>query len=207
MEVFCPQCGRIHTPNSAICEFCGAPLAPPPAPDNGRQTTDSALSTPHSALASGPMCPKCRRGNRPGAAYCTHCGFNLAGSGSQPIAPAHTDLPPIAYDKISADVTGNLPSGLTLKRRYRILRKTAQGGMGAVYEANDSEAPAGTRWAVKEISPAGLPPAERSQAIADFRREAQILATLQHPNLPHVVETFEEMGKHFLVMEFVAGRT
>ena len=57
------------------------------------------------------------------------------------------------------------------------------------------------------MSPAALPPSERTQAIADFRREAQILARLQHPNLPEVVETFEEMGKHFLVMEFIAGRT
>ena len=159
---------------------------------------------------SGPICPKCRRSNRTGAAYCTHCGYNLLGNGSQPIAPSPSspaDFPSLHYDKVSADVTGNLPSGLTLKRRYRILRKIAQGGMGAVYEANDTDAPAGTRWAVKEISPASMPPTERSQSIADFRREAQILATLQHPNLPHVVETFEELGKHFLVMEFVAGRT
>jgi serine/threonine protein kinase len=96
---------------------------------------------------------------------------------------------------------------MVLKRRYRILRKIAQGGMGAVYESTDIEAPAGSRWAVKEISPAALPPEERRQAISDFRREAQILATLQHPNLPTVLETFEEMGKHFLVMEFVPGRT
>jgi serine/threonine-protein kinase len=96
---------------------------------------------------------------------------------------------------------------MVLKRRYRILRKIAQGGMGAVYESTDIEAPAGSRWAVKEISPAALPPDERRQAISDFRREAQILATLEHPNLPRVLETFEEMGKHFLVMEFVPGRT
>ena len=43
--------------------------------------------------------------------------------------------------------------------------------------------------------------------MADFRREALILHGLHHPNLPEVRETFEEMGKHFLVMEFIAGRT
>ncbi|HUP27829.1 MAG TPA: protein kinase [Chloroflexia bacterium] len=108
---------------------------------------------------------------------------------------------------IAVDVTGNLPPGTILKRRYRILRKIAQGGMGAVYESIDTAAPHGPRWAVKEISPAALPVAERAQAIADFRREAQMLATLKHPNLPQVLETFEELGKHFLVMEFVPGRT
>jgi hypothetical protein len=79
--------------------------------------------------------------------------------------------------------------------------------MGAVYESADLSGVPGMRWAVKEISPAALPASERTQAIADFRREAQMLATLQHPNLPTVVETFEEMGKHFLVMEFIPGRT
>ncbi len=43
--------------------------------------------------------------------------------------------------------------------------------------------------------------------MADFRREAQMLARLHHDNLVSVVETFEELGKHFLVMEFVPGRT
>jgi serine/threonine protein kinase len=94
-----------------------------------------------------------------------------------------------------------------LKRRYRILRKVAQGGMGAVYESTDVQSPVGNRYAIKEISPAALPPGERTQAVADFRREAQMLARLQHDNLVTVVETFEELGKHFLVMEFVPGRT
>ena len=40
--------------------------------------------------------------------------------------------PPRPYP---AEVSGNLPSGVILKKRYRILRKIAQGGMGAVYEA------------------------------------------------------------------------
>jgi serine/threonine protein kinase len=108
---------------------------------------------------------------------------------------------------IPANVSGNIPSGVVLKRRYKILRKIAQGGMGAVYESTDLTDPLGHRWAVKEMSPASLPTNERSQAIADFRREAQMLHTVKHPNLPLVVETFEEMGKHFLVMEFIAGHT
>nr|MDQ5827052.1 serine/threonine protein kinase [Chloroflexota bacterium] len=112
--------------------------------------------------------------------------------------------PPVS---VAPDVTGNIPAGTVLKRRYRILRKVAQGGMGAVYESTDTQSPIGNRAAIKEISPAALPPGERTQAVADFRREAQMLARLQHDNLVKVVETFEELGKHFLVMEFVPGRT
>jgi len=106
---------------------------------------------------------------------------------------------------VPADVTGNIPAGTLLKRRYRVLRKAAQGGMGAVYEATDVNGTQGNRWAIKEISPAALPAGERTQAVMDFRREAQLLASLHHPNLVLVEETFEELGKHFLVMEFVPG--
>lgn len=154
---------------------------------------------------SGPICPVCKRVNRSASVFCSYCGYRLKSDGvaSQPnISQANAPK-----SSVAADVTGNLPSGMLLKKRYRILRKIAQGGMGAVYESSDVTAPQGTRWAVKEISPGSLPISERTQAIADFRREAQMLATLEHPNLPQVVETFEEMGKHFLVMEFVPGRT
>ena len=114
--------------------------------------------------------------------------------------------PPTAHI-LPGDVSGNIPPGVLLKRRYRILRKIAQGGMGAVYESQDVTENDGRRWAVKEMSPAALPANERTQAIADFQREARILHGLKHPNLPQVNETFEEMGRHFLVMEFIAGRT
>ncbi len=212
--LICEVCGKVNPEGSRNCDYCGAHLGSAATlPPN---SAPLLLSTAQDAATSGPVCPKCRRGNRRGAAFCTHCGYDLnksslpqlskpTGDGGPSRHPSH----PLNYESsgVAANITGNLPAGMVLKRRYRILRKIAQGGMGAVYESTDIEAPAGSRWAVKEISPAALPPDERRQAISDFRREAQILATLEHPNLPRVLETFEEMGKHFLVMEFVPGRT
>lgn len=146
--------------------------------------------------------------------FCAYCGYRLkpaGGDGSNsyalPNAAAQAYQVPPTAPMIPADVSGNIPAGIILKRRYRVLRKIAQGGMGAVYESVDINSPSGAHLAVKEMSPVALPPSERAQAISDFRREAQMLATLRHPNLPQVVETFEEMSKHFLVMEFIAGRT
>jgi len=181
--------------------MCGSRL-----PDEPSAAAPVAVATGAGpANWSGPICPVCKRVNRSASVFCSYCGYRLKTDGvaSQPNV-SQTESP---RSNVAADVTGNLPSGMLLKKRYRILRKIAQGGMGAVYESSDVTAPQGTRWAVKEISPGSLPAAERTQAISDFRREAQMLATLEHPNLLQVVETFEEVGKHFLVMEFVPGRT
>ncbi len=65
-----------------------------------------------------------------------------------------------------------------------------------------------TNKAAKEMSDAALSdPAERQQAVEAFRREATLLASLNHPNLTKVVDYFEDRGKHYLVMDFVDGQT
>jgi serine/threonine protein kinase len=207
----CPVCGKLNPEASRNCDVCGAPLNKVTAVSDPLPMVEAVPNN-----MSGPICPVCRRGNRSASMFCAYCGYRLkpaGGDGSSPYAlsragaPASASPVPPTAPMIPADVSGNIPSGVLLKRRYRIMRKIAQGGMGAVYECSDATQQSGTRWAVKEMSPASLPQSERRQAISDFRREAQILATLNHPNLPHVVETFEEMGKYFLVMEFIAGRT
>jgi len=91
--------------------------------------------------------------------------------------------------------------------RYQVSRRLGQGGMGSVYLVQDMRIP-GKQWAIKEMSDAALPtPAERQQAINAFRQEAQLLATLDHANLPRVVDFFSEGGCHYLVMDFIEGET
>ncbi|MDQ2995721.1 MAG: serine/threonine protein kinase [Chloroflexota bacterium] len=50
-------------------------------------------------------------------------------------------------------------------------------------------------------------PLERQQARDAFRHEAEMLAALNHPNLPRVTDHFEQEGKAYLVMEYVPGET
>lgn len=89
--------------------------------------------------------------------------------------------------------------------RFRIIALLSQGGMGAVYEAMDTTL--GVRCALKEMTPF---PGEQSSTLAQqreqFRQEAQVLATLRHPNLPRVIDHFEEGDNAYLVMDFVHGR-
>lgn len=104
-------------------------------------------------------------------------------------------------------LTGRLQPATTLSGRYRVVRKLGQGGMGAVYLADDTRLP-GKQWAIKEMSDAAIADvAERSQALQAFQQEAQMLATLDHPNLPKVVDYFSENGNQYLAMEYVSGDT
>jgi eukaryotic-like serine/threonine-protein kinase len=93
-----------------------------------------------------------------------------------------------------------------LKQRYRIVSLAGRGGMGAVYKAADIEL--GNRLvAVKEMSLRGLNIREEAEAIRDFKREALMLAGLQHPHLPRIYDHFLEIGHWYLVMDFIAGET
>ena len=93
-----------------------------------------------------------------------------------------------------------------MQNRYRIQRQIGGGGMGTVYLAEDTRL-AGRRCAIKEMSPAALPPKDRSWATNAFRQEAQMLANLDHPGLTAVTDFFFEFGNWYLVMDFVEGET
>ena len=143
-------------------------------------------------------CPHCGHPTTANESYCENCG--------QPLGKSGNGVTPVAdLSRARAGGTGQLPPNTTLRDRYLILRRLAVGGMGAVYEASDLIN--GKRWAVKEMSESSLLPDERDQAISDFQREATILRTLDHPNLPKVADLFNIGGRYYMVMEFVAGRT
>jgi len=99
-----------------------------------------------------------------------------------------------------------LQPGTILRSRYKIIEMVGTGGMGAVYRAEDLRLE-GRQCAVKEVS-LEMEPTEsaRTQAQAQFHREASILARLDHPNLPKVSDYFTEGPREFLVMDFVPGR-
>ncbi len=93
-----------------------------------------------------------------------------------------------------------------LKQRYRILQQVGKGGFGAVYKAADTQF--GNRLvAIKEMSQASLTPQETTEATDAIKREAMLLAGLTHPNLPRIYEQFTDMGRWYLVMDFIEGET
>ncbi len=95
-----------------------------------------------------------------------------------------------------------LASGHLLDGRYRIGKVIGVGGMGRVYLANDTRL-ANRPVAVKEmIVGQGL---QEQKAVEDFAREARVLAPLSHPGIPNLIDYFAEGGRHYLVMEYIAG--
>jgi serine/threonine protein kinase len=91
--------------------------------------------------------------------------------------------------------------------RYRIITRLGQGGMGAVYKAGDTRL-GGIHCALKEMSlSAIIDPVEKKLAQQAFQREAQLLSTLSHPNLPRVTDYFSHGEKQFLVMDMIEGQT
>ncbi|HEY9405380.1 MAG TPA: tetratricopeptide repeat protein [Pyrinomonadaceae bacterium] len=87
--------------------------------------------------------------------------------------------------------------GTVLQDQYRVVRQLGQGGMGAVYEAIDEEL--SCLVAIKETL------VETDELKRKFRKEASLLANLDHPVLPKVRRHFVESNSQFLVMDYIEG--
>src|ERR1700736_3139703 len=85
---------------------------------------------------------------------------------------------------------------------YEILAPLGAGGMGEVYRAHDAKL--GRAVALKVLSPALACDADY---MARFIREAQALASLNHPNIAAIYGLEESSGVRALVMELVEGNT
>jgi len=90
-----------------------------------------------------------------------------------------------------------LEPGSILHNRYRIEAQLGKGGMGAVYLAFDQTLQ--IQVALKENL--NLNPESERQ----FQREATLLASLRHPNLPRVTDHFILEGRQYLVMDYIEG--
>jgi serine/threonine-protein kinase len=87
-----------------------------------------------------------------------------------------------------------------LAGRYLLRELIAVGGMGEVHLAVDERL--GRRVAVKVMSRAV---SEYSDSVERFRREAVVVARLNHPNIAQVYDYGIEDGAHFIVMEYAEG--
>lgn len=85
---------------------------------------------------------------------------------------------------------------------YEILGHLGAGGMGVVYRARDTRL---SRQIALKVLPADM--AVHPDRLERFRREAQTVAALNHPNIVTIHSVEEADGVHFLTLELVEGRT
>jgi len=129
------------------------------------------------------LCPKCNTPNRKTARFCSRCGYSY----KELVKPMPT---PSEEDRI-------------LRDRYRIIRTIKSGGMGMVYLAEDI--PKKKLRAIKVMFNQGEASEEQLYAIKRFREEAEILARLDHPNIPSINDYFTHKGHYYLVMDYIKG--
>ena len=95
-----------------------------------------------------------------------------------------------------------LQPGKVLASHYRIEEKIGQGGVGTVYSAVDLNL--NRKVAIKTILWDKLTPHYRQPR---FRFEAEVIASLQHPNIVKIYEIIEEDDCPYIVMEYLHGTT
>lgn len=89
-----------------------------------------------------------------------------------------------------------------ISNRYQLAERLGSGGMSSVYEATDRvlERTVAVKVLAEHLS-------DDEKFVARFRREALAVAKLVHPNIVQVYDTGVDSGRHFIVMEYVEGRS
>ncbi len=90
----------------------------------------------------------------------------------------------------------------TLSGRYQTAERLGSGGMSNVYKATDLilERTVAVKVLAEHLS-------DDERFVARFRREALAVAKLIHPNIVQVYDTGIDEGRHYIVMEYVDGRS
>jgi len=131
------------------------------------------------------QCHKCSVENKKDAKFCSECGTSFI------------------FDDVPREFKP-LIQGSLISDTYEILNKIKSGGMGSVYKARKLDSH--EIYAVKELINFSMEEAKQQEAIKRFKREANILSELRHPNLPSVIDYFSMGGRYYLVMDFIEGQ-
>jgi serine/threonine protein kinase/tetratricopeptide (TPR) repeat protein len=175
--------------------------APPPSTSGASASEfDQTIATPASAS-----------GSRPAPVAASKPPSALESSDtivtSDPKLPSDPARPRSDDSVGSVGIAGPIPSAPTSELpatigRYRILGKLGEGGMGIVYDAEQQDP---RRRVALKVVRGGRFVDENS--IRMFRREAETLARLRHPNIGAIYESGRtDDGQHFFAMELVLGK-
>jgi serine/threonine protein kinase len=110
---------------------------------------------------------------------------------------------PGQWDTLDKQLTAGPDKSIVLARRYRVVRKLGEGGMGTVWLAEDIKLD--DRPVAIKMLPAIL--SSNPRGIRQLKQEAKLAMHLSHPNIVTLRAFEEEDGSAFLVMDYVEGQT
>ncbi|AFZ18200.1 serine/threonine-protein kinase [Allocoleopsis franciscana] len=99
-------------------------------------------------------------------------------------------------------------SHLLLRDRYRVQKALGQGGFGATFLAQDESLPGDPCCVIKQLRPASTGAHLIPMARELFEREARTLGKIgNHPQVPRLLDYFEDNQQFYLVQEYISGST
>jgi serine/threonine-protein kinase len=116
---------------------------------------------------------------------------------SLPTMPPHGEPASTDLDFVVTDAVQQFPRRFA---EYDLLGNLGRGGMGVVYKARDRRL---NRIVALKLILAGTHAG--TDALERFRREAEAVARLNHPNIVQVYEVGEEAGQPYITLEYLAG--
>jgi len=137
------------------------------------------------------QCPQCQAQVEAGTKFCPSCGTTISSGTTDGGGDAKPEVDPML--------------GQTLGGKYKVVRLLGEGGMGAVYEGEQTLGTTKRKVAVKTLHPH----LSRDEKIkARFEREVGTIAELEHPNTIQVYDFgANPEGILYIVMEFLQGKS
>ncbi|GCE19394.1 protein kinase domain-containing protein [Dictyobacter kobayashii] len=168
-------------------------------------------------------CPFCGTVNPADETFCANCGGYLdTSAGSQTVVGQsgtnnyQTIAPTQAAGGSSSGGIGTTnggshgasstltPNAQLQNGRYVVDKVLGQGGMGAAVLAKDTRV-SNKRVVIKELISDESDPAQRQEDVRNFEREVDTLASLDHPLIPTVTDSFQEGSRYYMVQEYAPG--
>lgn len=166
-------------------------------------------------------CPFCGTNNPADETFCANCGGYLDVSSG-----AHTVVGQVntANNQMSGPTqmasSGSIgatpygggqgtsstltPNAKLQNGRYVVEKVLGQGGMGAAVLAKDARV-SNKRVVIKELISDESDPIQRQEDVRNFEREVETLASLDHPLIPTVTDSFQEGTHSYMVQEYAPG--
>jgi serine/threonine protein kinase/tetratricopeptide (TPR) repeat protein len=145
-------------------------------------------------------CPTCKAENSDTANYCNNCAAPLRKTDREADKKTDEKADRNPGTRTYESHSWDLDTGTVFGGRYQIIENLGRGGMGRVYRALDTK----TREevAIKLIRP---DIAEDRRTLERFVNEIKLAHRISHRNIGKMFHLGEDMGLHYITMEYVSG--